>query len=1126
MPKTELNSAILRSLRDFAQAVTHKLAQSAAGQPEDQLRTPFETLLREASVVMGMPATCVGEPSLPDSLGRPDYAVHVGGLLTGYAELKAPSKGADARRFRGRDRAQFTRFSGIPNLLYTDGNEWTLYRNGERTGRVVRLADDVTKTGRRAVRREDAEALEGLLRDFLSWKPIIATDASGAVDLGRFAEQLAPLCRMLRDDVLAELKDPQSQLVSLQRDWRQLLFPDATDKQFADAYAQTVTFALLLGRSEGAEPLTLHAAQGQLAARHNLLSRALQVLTDVLTERRASAALAASLDLLLRVIGVVPTKVMSSAQDPWLYFYEDFLAAYNPVLRKSAGVYYTPVEVVRAQVRLVDDLLTQRLGKALGFAEPDVVTLDPAAGTGTYLLGVISQALGRVAAVQGTGSVAGYAASLAANLYGFEFMTGPYAVAELRVSRALDDRGAKIATGGPHIYLTDALESPHAAPAQLPLFLRPISDQRAKALDVKSRTQVLVCLGNPPYDRHQAGSRENASAAGGWVRWGDPGSSESPLLADFIAPAKAGGHGIHLKNLYNLYVYFWRWALWKVFEHESARGPGVVSFISAASYIDGAAFSGMREHMRRVCDEIWILDLGGEGHAPPHDENVFAIRTPVAIAVAVRARQGDGKRPATVWYGRIGGTRAEKLQELESVRDFASVKWQACPSGWQDAFRPSATRTGIVEARTGLSGPECYALWPCLTDLMPWQHSGTQAKRTWPIAPDTDTLERRWSALLHASDRAEAFREDPDRRVDREYRVALIERSDSKPIGQLPPGALMPKARRYAYRSFDRQYLIVDGRLVSRVRPPLWNSQSASQIFLTGLLTRPLGPGPALTATALVPDLHHFSGRGGKDAIPLYRTADTTEPNLTPRLLDSLSTRFERDVNPQDFAAYAYGILAHPAFAEQFSAHLDAREIRVPITKDAALFEQVRSCGAHLLWLHTYGERCVPDGEHRGHIHSGAARCTEAIQDSKRAYPESFAYDHKSGSLRVGSGVIAPVPAEVWEFTVSGLTVVRSWLHYRMARGGGQKSSTLDRIRPRHWSIAFTKELLELVWILEATVGGYADQTKLFQRVVDSECFTAEELPDASQWMRLPPPSESRAKPQLSLESRKSASVS
>ena len=144
--------------------------------------------------------------------------------------------------------------------------------------------------------------------------------------------------------------------------------------------------------------------------------------------------------------------------------------------------------------------------------------------------------------------------------------------------------------------------------------------------------------------------------------------------------------------------------------------------------------------------------------------------------------------------------------------------------------------------------------------------------------------------------------------------------------------AQMPTAQRYAYRSFDGQYLIVDGRLVSRMHPPLWNSRSASQVYLAGLLTEPLGSGPALTATALVPDLDHFSGCRGKDAIPLYRTADTTEPNLAPGLLDLLSTRFARDLNPLAFAAYVYGILAHPAFSQQFSAHLYEREICVPIT--------------------------------------------------------------------------------------------------------------------------------------------------------------------------------------------------
>jgi predicted helicase len=171
--------------------------------------------------------------------------------------------------------------------------------------------------------------------------------------------------------------------------------------------------------------------------------------------------MSASLDLLLRVIAEVPPATFVGPKDPWLYFYEDFLAAYDPKLRKDTGAYYTPVEVVHCQVRLIDDLLVNRLNKSLGFADPGVVTLDPAVGTGTYLLGVIEHALNQVEEEQGEGAVAGQAATLAKNLYGFELMVGPYAVAELRVSRALRDRGASLSADGTHIYLTDTLESPH-----------------------------------------------------------------------------------------------------------------------------------------------------------------------------------------------------------------------------------------------------------------------------------------------------------------------------------------------------------------------------------------------------------------------------------------------------------------------------------------------------------------------------------------------------------------------------------------------------------------------------------------------------------------------------------------
>ena len=974
------------ALREFAASVTAKTTQVTPGEPEEQVRGPFGTFLETAGQALGWRVVCTGETPLPDRLGRPDYAVHRNRLLAGYVEIKAPGVGAAATRFRGRNRQQFNRFSAIPNILYSDGNEWALYRGGELVGKVVRLSGDVAADGKGAAAPGDARAVEGLLRDFLSWEPFVPMGRDGRIDLRGFARQLAPLCRMLRDDVEDALEDEDSPLVELARDWRQLLFPDASDEQFADAYAQTVTFALLLGCSEGADPLTLDNAREALAAQHNLLSRALQVLTDPV----ARAEIAASVDLLLRVIDAVTPAALSGPEDPWLYFYEDFLAVYDARLRRDTGVYYTPVEVVRAQVRLIDDLLVHRLGKPLGFADPGVVTLDPAVGTGTYLLGVIEHALGRVRDEQGPGAVPGHATALAGNLYGFELLVGAYAVSELRVSLALQDAGARLPADGTRIYLTDTLESPHARPPQMPLILRPIAEQHKKALAVKSAVPVIVCLGNPPYDRHEADYGDQART-GGWVRWGDDG--DPAILREFLDPAVAAGHGIHLKNLYNLYVYFWRWALWKVFEHETSNGPGVVSFISASSYLDGDAFSGMREHMRRQCDEVWILDLGGEGRGTRQDDNVFAIQTPVAIAVAFRAGKAETGNPARVRHARIEGTRAEKLGALDAVRAFSDVEWQDCPDGWLAPFHPA--------------GRGDYFGWPQLTDLMPWQHSGVQFKRTWPIAPDEETLERRWRGLLSSpspADLEKSLKETRDRKINSQCSPLFEDNEAGAPIVELPPDAPIPPVVRYAYRSFDRQSIIADTRLGDYLRPDLWRVHGDRQVYLTSLFSRPLGSGPALTSCAHLPDLHHFRGSyGAKEVIPLYRAQDASEANIAPALLQVLRSTCQRDVTPEDLLAYLYGALAQPAFTRRFEEELETRELCVPITKDGPLFEEVRQAGARLLWLHTYAERFVPPGQTPGRIPPGAARCVEAIP----GHAEEIVYDEAARTLRISGGEFA-----------------------------------------------------------------------------------------------------------------------
>ena len=188
--------------------------------PEEQLCAPFKALIAACGTLIGKGVVCTGEVALPDGLGSPDYAINVDGLLAGYLELKAPGKGANNEAFHGHDRQQFKRFSAVPNILYTDGNKWALYRGGMLTGALVRVSRNVAADDAEAVTAQNARAIEVLLRDFLAGNPVLPTSKDGGLDLKTFAEQLAPLCRMLREDVAQSLRDGRSPFVSLKLNWR------------------------------------------------------------------------------------------------------------------------------------------------------------------------------------------------------------------------------------------------------------------------------------------------------------------------------------------------------------------------------------------------------------------------------------------------------------------------------------------------------------------------------------------------------------------------------------------------------------------------------------------------------------------------------------------------------------------------------------------------------------------------------------------------------------------------------------------------------------------------------------------------------------------------------------------
>ena len=578
---------------------------------------------------------------------------------------------------------------------------------------------------------------------------------------------------------------------------------------------------------------------------------------------------------------------------------------------------------------------------------------------------------------------------------------------------------------------------------------------------------------------------------------------QQSLFRDFTEPATKAGAGVHLKNLYNDYVYFWRWALWRLFEQQKCGG--VVTFITASSYLAGPGFIGVREMMRRTFDELWIIDLGGDNLGTRKTPNVFAIQTPVAIAVGVRAAKPSPDKPAKVRYAKLEGVdRDDKLAKLEAITDLPSLVWRDCPDDWHKPFLPA--------------GKGDYFLWPRAIDLFPYQRSGSKFGRPWPIAETQELLERRWQKLLaeKGPSRAKHFKNNKYRKIERQYRDHIS--GDLLPaIDSLKPGTAAPKMTRYAFRSLDRHFAIEDIRFNDRMGEALWRLRGETQLYLTVLATEALGAGQGIVASASVPDLHHFRGSfGGKDVIPLYRDASGTEANVTAGLLDALGKEYGTTPSPEDLAAYVYALLGGQSYTRRFWNELETPGPRVPMTKDGATFAEAAKLGRKLIWLHTYAERFRGDG--RGDdVPQGKATTIKGVSSDPKHYPEEYAYDPAKREIAVGDGRFGPVAPEVWDFEVSGLEVVKSWLGYRMKKRAGKKSSPLDEIRPERWTARMSDEFLELLWVLESTLAMESKLEKVLDKVVAGSCFAAVDLPAPTPEQRKAPAKPTASGDQLNL---------
>jgi uncharacterized protein YjeT (DUF2065 family) len=657
-------------LQAYAQRI-RDLRRANADVPETGLAPAFQQLLEGLLPLLMVPQGLIVLPEYRNpGVGRPDIAlVRQGAPPRAFVELKAPMKPADPRRWRGQDKAQFERFKELSNWATCNFAEFHLLNRDEDLGSAIVVPAHTLRPDRddaranRAIAEHDAAPLRRLVERLGA----AAGNEPSARDAPHLATLLAHSARLVRGivrDRLAELHagaNPRHALLQVRQEFRDVLYAhpeaagySATDfnELFSAAFAQTLAFGLLLVR-EGTGQQVGPASWQDMPEEHPLMRTALRVLS--LDEVVQDVGI--GFDVMCDTVNSFAPEILAvrrDGRDPILYFYEDFLETFDPEARERFGVYYTPVEVVRYIVGALDRALRDNL-RTQGLRDPRVTILDPATGTGTFLLGIAERVWAQEAEA-GEGMAALALQGLASRMFGFELLVGPYAVAHYRLHHTLrrprggDEEPDPLELPRLGVYLADTLAEPGAAAPAGPLGFvsEGIADERREANRIKTEQAILAITGNPPYRRLEEG--ENRTLVGDWL---------DRIWDDLKEPVRNAGQGGQLNTFPELSVAFWRWAMWKLFEAQNAPGRGVVAFITNRKFLTGWPYAGLRQMMRQRFDRIEIIDLRGdvrrgERAGVEGDQGVFNIQVGTAITLAIAdGSKADGE-PADVYYNDSG----------------------------------------------------------------------------------------------------------------------------------------------------------------------------------------------------------------------------------------------------------------------------------------------------------------------------------------------------------------------------------------------------------------------------------------------------------------------------------------
>lgn len=980
---------------------------------EESFYPTLKELLEAFARVKGYTHVHVTAQPRPTEAGNPDFRVWDGNQhIVGYLEAKMPA--ADLHRLEQTEQIQ-RYLSTFPNLILTSFLEFRLYRDGQRVATAQLARPFVLTRLRTKPPLEDAEGVANLLEQFFAFSLPRPLTAEG------LAVELAKRTRFLREIVQQQLAIEQEggkgHLLGFYEAFRKYLIGGLSAEEFADLYAQTVTYGLFAARTRATDGFTRRAA-------FDYIPRTIGVLRDLfrfISLEDLSAEMAWIVDDIAEVLAVADVNGMLEryyrerrGSDPIVHFYETFLAHYDPDERERRGVYYTPDPLVQYIVRSLHQLLKERFGLSDGLASPEVTLLDPAAGTMTFVVRAAETALQEFIAKYGTGGQSEFIRShILHRFFAFELMMAPYAVGHLKMAFFLEEMGYHLREGERvPFYLTNTLDMSELEASRLP-GLSSLAEESHLAAQVKREQPILVVLGNPPYSGHSANRGE-------WI------------LAQIDAYKQVDGKPLGEKNpkwLQDDYVKFLRFAQWKI---ESA-GRGVVGMITNHSYLDNPTFRGMRRSLMRTFEEIYVLDVHGNSlkrETTPDgrpDENVFDIRQGVAIAFFVKT--GRDSSEASVRHAELWGERESKYQWLE--------KHSLQTTGWGEIHPQPAFYLFVPRDEAEL---ERYNGFPSVPDIFPLYSVGIVTAR--------DHLTIGWTAE-EIWNRVRVFASMEPELARKAYRLGdkvAKERIQQAQEDLVQSGLLRDHIVPVLYRPFDVRYTYYTGKangFHERPRPEVMRHLLAGEnvALAVGRAGQVVGPEDwnIVFCTQHITEFNLFR-RGGNAVMPLYlypsagganlfthHEPSERVPNLNPQVLSALAQAYGVEPTPEEVFGYVYAVLYAPTYRHRYASFLRLDFPRVPFPAEVNTFRTLATLGNRLVDLHLLRSAEL-DPPLAKFEEQGDGR----IASSPR---EGFRYETETERVYINpSQYFAPVPPEVWEYRIGGYQVCAKWLKDRAGR--------------------------------------------------------------------------------------------